>query len=175
VGERGRKVVEIPNEWPKNREHFHKLLEFCKEVVAICQDLDIVPILNGSLAVFGYTQSRAISVNDVDLACSELEFPRLSRALAAKGIDHEVKAWHVLQARRDNLKVEFDSMEFWMMGVSEDYTTMNIGGCVFKVVGHSDLRELYRRGLEATAIQGDASQQVTHALLAQKYELLGSA
>lgn len=84
-------MIEIRNERPKNREHFSRLLEFCKEVVAICSDLNIVPVLNGSLAVFGYTQSQAMRVNDIDLACSELEFPRLSRALDAKGIAHELK------------------------------------------------------------------------------------
>ena len=42
----------------ENREHFSRLLAFCKEVLAICSDLGITPVLSGSLAVFGYTQSQ---------------------------------------------------------------------------------------------------------------------
>jgi hypothetical protein len=68
-------MIRIRNKHPKNRAHFSRLLEFCKEVVAICQDLDIEPVLNGSLAVFGYTQNQAMRVNDIDLACSEPAFP----------------------------------------------------------------------------------------------------
>jgi len=165
-------MIEIRDARPENKEHFSRLLRFCKEVIAICNNLNIAPVLNGSLAVFGYTQSQAMRVNDIDLACSELEFPRLSRALDAEGIAHEVKAWHVLQARRDNLKVEFDSMEYWMSDLPEDYDTLMIGGCAFKVVGLSSLRELYRRGLEATAGQSDEVSRAKYLALAEKYEAL---
>jgi hypothetical protein len=30
-------MIEIRNERPKNREHFARLLEFCKEVVAVAE------------------------------------------------------------------------------------------------------------------------------------------
>ena len=79
-------MIEIQSKHPKNSAHFSRLLGFCQEVVVVCQSLDIEPVLNGSLAVFGYTQNEAMRVNDIDLACSEREFPRLSRALDAKGI-----------------------------------------------------------------------------------------
>lgn len=45
-----------------------------------------------------------MEVDDIDLACSELEFPRIIGALDANGIAHELKDWHVLQALRDDLK-----------------------------------------------------------------------
>ncbi len=165
-------MIEIRNERPKNKEHFSRLFEFCKEVVAVCNDLDIAPVLNGSLAVFGYTQSQAMRVNDIDLACSELEFPRLSRALDAKGIVNELKEWHVLQGRKDDLKVEFDSMEYWMKDLPDDYDTLVIDGYSFKVIGLPSLKELYRRGLEATANQNDEVGRAKHAAFKEKYEAL---
>ena len=42
-------MIEVQNERPKNGEHFSRLLEFCKEVVAICNDLGIAPVLNGQV------------------------------------------------------------------------------------------------------------------------------
>jgi hypothetical protein len=48
------------NERPKNREHFSRLLDFCRQVLALCSELGIEPVLSGSLAVFGYTQSQAM-------------------------------------------------------------------------------------------------------------------
>jgi hypothetical protein len=113
-------------------------------------------------------------VNDIDLACSEREFPRLGRALSAQGIVHKLKEWHVLQAHRGDLKVEFDSIEYWMAGLAGDYDTLVIDGYAFRVVGLSSLKELYRRGLEATASQSDEANQVKHAAIAEKYEALCS-
>ena len=167
-------MIEIRKEDLENREHFSRLLEFCKEVIAICSDLGITPVLSGSLAVFGYTQSQAMRVNDIDLACSELEFPRLSRALDAKGIAHELREWHVLQALKDDLKVEFDSMEHWLADLPEDNETLMIDGTMFEVVGLSGLRELYRRGLEATSSESDEAERAKHLAIAEKYEALCS-
>lgn len=166
------RVIEIRNSHPKNSKHFSRLLKFCGKVLAICSELDITPVLTGSLAVFGYTQNRSMRVNDIDLACSELEFPRLCRALEAKGIAHELKEWHVVRVRKDDLKIEFDSMEHWMAGLPEDYGTLTIGECTLRVVGLSSLRELYRRGLEATASQSDEAGRAKHSALAEKYESL---
>jgi len=170
--EKGLHVIELGEERPYNREHFSRLLEFCQEIISICQDLDIEPVLSGSLAVFGYTRDRTMGVNDVDLACSELEFPRLSCALEARGIAHAVREWHVLQARQGDLKVEFDSMEHWMANLPEGYDVLAIDTCVFKVVSLAGLKELYRRGLEATAGQSD--QAAKHSAITQKYDMLCS-
>ena len=168
-------MIEIGNERPKNREHFSRLLEFCEEFITICTDLAIEPVLTGSLAVFGYARNQAMMVNDIDLACSEIEFPRLCRALGAKGITHELKAWHTLQVRKDDLKVEFDSMEYWLADLPEDYDTLKIDGYALKVVSLSSLRELYRRGLEATAGQSDEASRAKYLALAEKYESLAKA
>jgi len=115
-----------------------------------------------------------MAVHDVDLACSEREFPRLGRALRAKGIVHELRPWHVLQARKHNLKVEFASMEHWMVDLPEGCDTVMIGGCVFKMVSLPGLRELYRRGLEATACQDDEGNRAKHVAIAKKYTALCS-
>jgi hypothetical protein len=168
----GAAMIELRNAYPKNREHVSSLLAFCKEIIAICHEVVVSPLLTGSLAVFGYTQNQAISVNDIDLACSEREFPRLSHALAAKQMMHELKAWHVLQVRKEGLKVEFDSIEYWLADVPIDYTTLIIDGYAFNVVSLSTLRELYRRGLEAGARQCDAVDRTKYAALAEKYALL---
>jgi hypothetical protein len=167
-------MIELRNEYPKNRAHFLHLLAFCKEVIAICNDLAITPILNGSLAVFAYTQSQAMNVNDIDLACSEFDFPRLSRALDAHGIAYALKEWHVLQTYKDTLKVEFDSMEYWMTDLPDDYDTLLMDGYAFKVVSLASLKELYRCGLEATAHLSEEHERAKYAAIAQKYEALCS-
>jgi len=165
-------MIEIRNERPHNSEHFSRLLAFYRDIVPVCHDLHITPLLSGSLAVFAYTRNQMMRVNDLDLACSESAFPRLGDALAAQGMAFEVKAWHVLQVRRDGVKVEFDSIEYWFAGVPTDSDTLIIDECAFNVVGLSSLRELYRCGLGGGARRRDAASRAKYAAIAEKYALL---
>ena len=165
-------VIEIQSERPKNKEHFSRLLDFCEAVVAICSELGISPVLNGSLAVFGYTMHEAMKVNDIDLACSELEFSRIIYALDANEITHELKEWHVLQALKYDLKVELDSIEYWMQDLPDEFNTLVIDGHRFKVVSLSSLKELFRRGLEATTSQNDEAVRAKYAAIQEKYKTL---
>lgn len=142
---------------PSNPEHLARLLDFAREILEVCDSLAIEPVASGSLAVLLYTKDPAIEIHDIDLSCSENDFPHLLTALAARGIAASVTDWHVLQARRDDLKVEFDSREYWMTDVPEDYEIARVGGFELKIVSRRVLVELYRRGLEATADSGEAA------------------
>jgi hypothetical protein len=53
---------------PKNTDEYIRLAIFIKEILDICKDLDITPILDGSLAVFAYTKNRDMDVKDIDLS-----------------------------------------------------------------------------------------------------------
>lgn len=154
-----------------NREHLSRLLDFYEEILAVCRHQVIMPVLSGSLAVFGYTGSQNMAINDIDLACSELAFPSLMQALEVRGLACTLKEWRVLQARRDELKIEFDSLEYWLKGLPPEYETLVVDGHIFTVVSFSSLKELYRRGVEATADQGDGAK---YAAIMRKYEALCS-
>lgn len=165
-------MIAIRDERPQNSAHFSRLLAFYQDIIPVCHNLHITPLLTGSLAVFAYTRNPMMRVNDIDLACSETAFPQLGSALAAHGMAAEVKAWHVLQVRKDELKVEFDSLEYWCVGVPTDYDTLIIDKYLFNVVSLSSLRELYRRGLEEVARQHDAVNRAKYAAVAEKYAFL---
>jgi hypothetical protein len=167
-------MIEIQNIYPENKEHFFRLLEFYEVINGICQELTIEPVLNGSLAVFGYTRNQVMKVNDIDLACSEMEFPRICRALDAKCIDYVVKDWHVLQVRQEDLKVEFDSIEYWMKDLPIDYEYLLIRNYPFKIVLLPVLKQLYQRGLEGTACFDDKINRAKYANFIAKLELLNS-
>lgn len=139
-------------------------------MLEVCDALGIDPVLDGSLAVRACTQDAAITVRDIDLNCPEAEFPRLRRALKANGIACEVQPWHVLQARRDDLKVEFGATEVWMQDIAGPYETLRIADHAVRMVNRKALRELYLRGFHATA--GDASQRAKHEEIAAKLRAL---
>lgn len=165
-------MIIIQNEWPNNREHCVKLLAFGCKVLATCHSLGIVPILTGSLAVFAYTRDQTMMVNDIDLACSELAFPKISHRLGGQGIRSVLKEWHVLQLHRDGLKVEFDAVEHWLTGLPDDQDQLQINGIAFRLVGLSGLKELYQRGLTATDGKDDAIQRAKHLAIMKKYQAL---
>ncbi len=149
-----------------NNTHLARLLVFLEEVLLVCSRIGIQPVLCGSLAVLFHTRNSAVDVNDVDLACHEQDLDRLSMALTADGIDCRLRAWHVLQARRGDLKIDFDSIEHWMSGLSGERKKALIGTCSLLVVGQSDRTDLYRRGLAAPEAAKHAATAAMHELLA---------
>lgn len=157
---------------PRNHEHFHKLMAFLGEVLAVCNEIEIRPLLTSSLAVLAYTQDPAMEVHDVDLSCAEADFPRLRRTLEEHGISCRITDWHVLQARRADLKIDFDSTEYWMHDISEPYDCLKIGDSHLSMVSLEDLQELYRRGLAGTAGKSDANNRTKHEAFKAKLCIL---
>jgi hypothetical protein len=151
-------------------ERLCRLFAFAEDVLSVCDALGIDAFLDGSLAVRAYTQDPSIAVCDIDLNCSEDEFPRLRSALEEAGIVCEIQDWHVLQARREGLKVEFGATEFWMQGISGPYETLQLGNRTVRVVNREALRELYQRGFDATA--GIAAEREKHEKIATKLRAL---
>lgn len=157
---------------PRNRKHFSRLMAFAREVLEACDEVGVEPIVSASLAVFAYTRNPALEVHDVDLSCSESHFPRLRQALEERGIDCRITSWHVLQAVRADLKIDFDATEYWMQDIPEHYERARIGDVQFWMVGVDGLRELYRRGLVDTAGKIDDNRQVKHRAIAEKLRAL---
>lgn len=160
---------------PRNWKHFSRLMRFTREVLDVCDDVGIEPVLSASLAVFAYTQNSAMEVHDVDLSCSESQFPRLRRALRARGIDSRITTWHVLQARKSDLKVDFDATEYWMRDIVERNELAKIGDMRFRMVSIDVLRELYRRGLTDTATKVDDDNPNKHRGIREKLRSPGFA
>jgi hypothetical protein len=142
---------------PRNREHFARLIDFTREVLRVCESLGIEPVASGSLAVLLYTQDETIEVKDIDLSCSEADFDRLAAGLSQRGIHASVTDWHVLQARRADLGVEFDSREYWMRGLLEEHAHARVHGLHVKVVSKEALIELYERGLAAMSEDNEST------------------
>lgn len=159
---------------PKNATHFALLISFAQEVLAACDQIGLTPVLDGSLAVLAYAGDPAMEVHDVDFSCPESRFPQLQQALESLGIECQIKSWHVLQARRGDLKIEFGATEHWNQGIPDRYETVKVGDVTFKMVSLDGLRELYWRGLIDSAEKDDDSNRKKHRTYEEKLRLLGS-
>ena len=155
---------------PENTDKFQRLLVFFEEVLRICREIDVMPILDGSLAVFLYTNAP-ISVNDIDLSCLEILFPKILKAALRNGYLAEIKEWHVLQIRKNDTKIEFGDTDFWYPGVdvvSSDY--LEVGEETVGVLRLSSLVEFYRIGVEN--LRKDPTKSDKYNDIKSKFELL---
>ena len=158
--------------FPKNKDRFVRLIEFFKKILDICNDLNITPVLDGSLAVFAYTGNQEMNVNDVDLSCSEADFHRIIEVLEQKGINYRLREWHVLQVLQDDLKVELGSAEYWLKDLQIDYETLQVDDYRIKMLGLNSLKEFYKRAMDDRATKAD--ERMKYEALKEKYELLNS-
>lgn len=161
-------------DFPKNRDRFVRLVDFLKELLDICSELNIAPVLDGSLAIFAYTRNRGMNVNDIDLSCPEADFPRIIKVLEKRGIDYKLKRYIVLQALKEDLKVEFDSAEYWLgeLTMDVDYKTLQVDDYRIRMLGLNSLREFYRRGMQAS--ETNENEQAKYNALKEKYAMLDS-
>ena len=165
-------MIVLLNCFPKNKDKFLRLIEFCKEVLDLCSDVGISPILNGSLAVFAYTKNQDMNIEDVDLACLETEFPKIISILEERNISYEWKEWHVLQILKDDLKIELDSIEYWYKDLSIVGEILQIDNHKVNMLGLHHLKEFYRRGMNATADRREENERKKYEALKGKYEAL---
>lgn len=80
----------IVTQYPKNGDHVRKLVGLCRKVLVICDELEVQPILSGSMAAFAYTNDPDLEVRDLDLSCSEEAFPLLQRAFESHSMSVNV-------------------------------------------------------------------------------------
>jgi hypothetical protein len=135
---------------PKNKDKFIRLLEFGREILGICDDLNISPVLNGSLAVFAYTKNTDINVNDIDMLIPEDDFSKIIPVLEERGIEYKLKEYHVLQVFKDDLKIDFDSIDYWpkvwKIDLPQSYEIIQISGFKVRIIGLGDLIQTYKIG-----------------------------
>lgn len=151
---------------------FVRLIAFAEDVLAVCETAGVEPVMDGGLALQVHLGGAPFAVRDVDFGCPEADFPRLDQGLRAAGIVCEIQPWHVLQARRDDLKVEFGAMEVWNQGLGGPYEAVRIGRFAVAMMHRDGLREQYRRGVVALAADVDDPQPEKHAACVAKLAAL---
>ena len=70
--------------YPANKKHFEKLISFAQEVISLCNENKINPIIYGSFAHFYYTKDNSLNVNDIDFLILKKEFPKILREIKKK-------------------------------------------------------------------------------------------
>ena len=134
--------------------------------------IEYIPVLNGSLAVLAYTGNHEMDVKDVDLACSETEFPRIISVLEERCIGYKLREWHVLQVFRNDLKVELDSAEYWYKDLPMDCETLQVDNYSVNMLRLNSLMGFYKQGMEDRAEKTGENEKMKYEALKLKIEAL---
>jgi len=129
---------------PKNKEHFEKLIPFAQEVISLCKENKIKPIIYGSFAHFYYTKDNSLNVNDIDLLIPKKEFPKILNEIKKKIKAEIIIDGGTIIVKRGNIKIELDSSEDNELGkLQKNLIQINFYGAEIKIVGLKDLEDIY--------------------------------
>lgn len=132
------------NIYPVNKKHFEKLIPFAKEVISLCKENKINPIIYGSFAHFYYTKDNSLNINDIDFLILKKEFPKILREIKKK-----IKAEIILDGgtiiiKKGKLIIELDSSEEKELNLlQKNLTQIDFYGNEIKIIGLKDLENIY--------------------------------
>lgn len=130
--------------YPKNKEHYKKLINFSKRVIKLLNQNKIQTFIYGSFSHFYYTRDSKLKINDIDIFVKEKNYPKILKLLEKEKIKYEYsKEWHTLQIKNGKLKVELDSKDFWYHG-NEDFKQFNFFGEKTKIISLLSLKKQYK-------------------------------
>lgn len=132
--------------YPKNKQHFIRLLEFGQEIIWLFEKNDYAPIVYGSLAMFIYTKNKEMLVEDIDILVPENRLTDIFNLLRTKEYSCKyIKKWHLIQVFEDDLKIEIDSIDYWHENMPIDFEWVKWRDFKFNILSLESLIDVYHR------------------------------
>ncbi len=137
------------NKQPANKEQFQSVLAFGKEILDLCGELSITPIVYGSLAYFAHTNDDSLPVNDIDFLVPETSFDALILKLSKmEGLTYEKMPYHSIEVFKNGIEMDLDSMEHFLDPRPRNASTVEINGQAFQILNKPALIEIYQEALD---------------------------
>jgi len=132
-------------EYPVNREQFLRNKKFAIKIRKIAESIGAKPVIWGSLAFFGYTQSKKIPVNDFDYLINRKYLKKLREKLWEEKIEYlAVPSWNLIIIEKGDLKVEFDCFEDCLSVNPKKFVNFDFNGFKIEAVSKNDLARMYK-------------------------------
>ena len=130
--------------YPANKKHFEKLIPFAQEVISLCNENKINPIIYGSFAHFYYTKDKSLNVNDIDFLILKKEFPKILREIKKKIEAEIILDVGTIIIKKGKLIIELDSSEEKELNsLQKNLTQIDFYGTEIKIIGLKDLENIY--------------------------------
>lgn len=145
---------------PRNKDSFDKLVTYGAEIACRCELNGIAPFVYGSLAYLSYSNDSEVEVSDIDFLVPESDFERIiSIFKGVDGINIETTNYHSLKLLKGSLKVSFDAIEHYLVGLSTSCEEVDYSGNKFKIVSYDVLVEVYDRGAKSIPVKREAYER----------------
>lgn len=138
--------------YPKNKEHFKKLLPFAKKILSLLKKSKIDFVIYSSYATFFHTKDKNLRVHDLDILIKDKDYPKIMAVLRKKHIRFKfMPEWDTLEIKKEGLKIDIDRMgkgckNILKGKIPEKTIKSNFYGVPVKIVTIRDLYETYCRG-----------------------------
>ena len=124
-----------------------KLLSFGKEIISICDENGITPILYGSYLYCYYTQDKKVVPHDIDFYVPKGFNEKMIKILKKRKIKYKyLKEWYCLMINKGDLKVDLDEIDFLYKG-PKDFKIFNFDGMNIKCLSLKGLISIYKRSM----------------------------
>ncbi|MCK5449246.1 hypothetical protein KAI32_00095 [Candidatus Pacearchaeota archaeon] len=145
-------MVKKTNIFPKNKEHFKKLLPFAKKILLILKENKINFVIYSSYATFFHTKDESLRVHDIDILIKEKDYPKVMQALEKSKFKFKfMPEWDTLEIKKEKLKIDIDRMGKGCKGIKQGSlpkktVSADFYGIPVKLVTIQDLYDTYYRG-----------------------------
>lgn len=138
--------------FPKNKEHFKKLIPFAQKIIKVCRENKIDPIIYGSFSHFVHTGDKNLNVNDIDLIIPKKDLPKIAKVLLRKKIkskDYPEYNTIIIEKGKLKIEIEIDEIGAGRKTISDDKLSKNIFdrvdfyGTPIRIIRLNQLEEIY--------------------------------
>lgn len=137
------------NVYPKNKKHFVELLDFYRQIRIVCNELNIEPVIWGSVSYFGYTKETTYTIHDIDLIIPLKDILKLKKYFEENNYKiNFIEGWNSLQVFNGHLLIEFDPIEDYSDKLS--FQEINFYGTKMKSVSIDVLIKQYKKASEVS-------------------------
>lgn len=135
--------------YPKNKEHFKKLIPFAQKIMSIFKNNKINFVVYGSFSHSYHTKDENMEVHDIDIMIKNSDFIRVTKLLEKNKIKFKYyPEWETCIIKKGKLKVEIDSVGLGYKTIKEKtiFKTSpdaDFYGVKIKILSLKDLCEMY--------------------------------
>lgn len=135
--------------YPKNKQHFKKLILFAKRILLLCKANKILTVIYGSYAHFYYTKDENMKVNDIDIMIHKKDFLRVINLLEREKIKFKYyPKWETCVIKKGKLRIEVDSVGSGYRAIKEktffkESDKIDFYGTEVRIITLKQLEEIY--------------------------------
>jgi hypothetical protein len=123
-----------------------KLLSFGMDIIGICRQIGIEPVVYGSLAYIVHTDDK-VEMNDIDMLVPENYFQEIIDGVKEiPGLTYKKTDYHSIILLKEEMKIEVDGIEHYAGKFGYSVIKKKVNGFELSVIDKNTLKKVYQEG-----------------------------